>query len=403
MKTWLRVALFNFFVAATFGALMRYAFVDELSWMNYRNVMHGHSHGAMLGWIYLAIYALLVHTFLPSEKKNSKFYNRLFWLTELSVIGMFISFPLEGYGGWATAFSTLHIFCSYAFAWRFFKDIKYLGKNRFSLKFIRTSLWFMVLSTFGVWSIPPIVANGLQGSAVYHAVIQFYLHFQFNGWFIFAALGLFFFLLENQKILLNGKHLKYFFRLLAVSCFLTYALAVTWSTPLPFLFALNSTGVILQLAALFFFVLIINKLGGFLKSYFSPLSRKLIMLGAACFIFKILIQSAVVIPAMAKVGYTIHNFVLGFLHLLLLGMMTNFILGLASHEKLISLKNNLTKYSLYIFLTGFFATEILLFLQGLMFWAGVGFLPYYYEVIFAASVLLPLGVGGMFIFQKKRN
>lgn len=400
MKLWLRIALLNFLLAAIFGVLMRYAFVEEISWLDYRNVLHAHSHGAMLGWIYLALYSLLIHYFLPEEKQQSKYYHWLFWITQLSVVGMFISFPRVGYAGVSIAFSTLHAFCSYAFAWRFLKDLKQSGNSRFSAKFVRASLLFMILSTFGVWALPVLMAKGMAGSAFYYASVQFYLHFQLNGWFIFAALGLFFFLLEKHEISVNSKHVKYFFSLLVVSCFMTYALAVTWSTPLPFLFWTNSSGVLIQLAALFFFLLIIRKLGRFSKDTFTPTVRLLMWLGAACFVLKILMQSAVVIPYIATVAYTIRNYVLGFLHLLLLGMMTCFLLGLATHENLLSFKNTLAKYGLYLLLAGLVLTELLLFTQGTLFWAGAGFIPKYYEVIFGASVLIPIGIGGMAFSQK---
>ncbi len=48
----------------------------------------------------------------------------------------------------------------------------------------------MVLSTLGVWSMAPLLANGLSGTEWYYWSIQFFLHFQFNGWFWFAALAL---------------------------------------------------------------------------------------------------------------------------------------------------------------------------------------------------------------------
>ena len=50
----------------------------------------------------------------------------------------------------------------------------------------------MLLSTLAIWSIPPIMIKMGAGSPIYQAAVQFYLHFQFNGWFIFAVLGLFF-------------------------------------------------------------------------------------------------------------------------------------------------------------------------------------------------------------------
>ena len=46
---------------------------------------------------------------------------------------------------------------------------------------------------------------------------------------------------------------------------------------------------------------------------------------------------------------------------------------------------------LLIFL-GFLFSEVVLFLQGNMFWAGAGFLPSYYMLIAGVSALLPAGV-----------
>jgi hypothetical protein len=117
-----RLALLNFFLAALLGVLLRYAFVEELTFITYRPVMHAHSHVAMLGWVYLALYALLLPAFVPAAAGKG-FYRGLFWLTQLSVAGMLISFPLEGYGPWSISFSTLHVLCAYAFAGQIWRDM----------------------------------------------------------------------------------------------------------------------------------------------------------------------------------------------------------------------------------------------------------------------------------------
>ena len=41
---------------------------------------------------------------------------------------------------------------------------------------------------------------------------------------------------------------------------------------------------------------------------------------------------------------------------------------------------------------GFIMTEIILFGQGTLLWAGLGYVSAYYEIIFGASILLPLGI-----------
>ena len=43
-KSWILLSLFNFLVAAVMGLVLRGAFVWEINWMDYRNLMHGHSH-----------------------------------------------------------------------------------------------------------------------------------------------------------------------------------------------------------------------------------------------------------------------------------------------------------------------------------------------------------------------
>ncbi len=391
-QSWLRIALLNFFAATVLGAILRFAFVEEITWMDYRNVLHGHSHVAMLGWLYLGIYALLIHYFLPKEKQASKFYKWLFWLTEATVVGMFVAFPIKGYTGLSIFFSSMHIIFSYAFMWRFLKDRVPTGKGLIPFRFVKASLWFMVLSTLAIWSLPVIMAMEMRGSALFYATVQFYLHFQFNGWFIFVVLGLFFKLLENNGVQLPKGKVNTFFYLLTISCILTYVLAVTWSTPLPFLFWINSAGVAIQFAALFYFLLIYKDLRAFLEEKFSGWIRHLLFLSLICFVLKIIIQTAIIIPQLATVAYTIRNFVLGFIHLLLLGMMTCFILGLAADSKLVNLASKSAKIGLVLLLAGIILTELLLFGQGTMLWVGVGFIPAYYEVIFGASVLIPVGV-----------
>src|SRR5690606_11041465 len=91
-KNLVLVCLLNFLVAALMGLALRYALVQPIP-INFRFLTHGHSHVAMLGWSYLMLYVLIVHL-IPN--KNPR-YNRLFWLTEVAVLGMMVSFPIQGY------------------------------------------------------------------------------------------------------------------------------------------------------------------------------------------------------------------------------------------------------------------------------------------------------------------
>ncbi|MCB9295960.1 MAG: hypothetical protein H6559_22970 [Lewinellaceae bacterium] len=453
-KVWFRVALVNLLIAATMGVILRYAFVEELTWLKFRFFLHGHSHVAMLGWAYLALYALLMSGFLPQEQQRSRFYRDVFLLSQAAVIGMLIAFPVQGYAAWSIAFSTLHVLASYAFAWRFWKDIR--GQCGLPVLFVRAALLFMLFSTLALWAMIPIMIFGYQQKIIYYLTVQFYLHFQFNGWFTFAVLGLFFQLLKNRNIpgfgradaeAGNGKpemgsrkpegrrqrttntrflpRLRYrssgqasafrlppsafaprlarpFFWLLLVSSFFTYALAVAWSEPLPAVFAANSLGVTLQLAAMVFFALLVVNAHKDLHQQLGGWGFLLVKIAFACFALKVLMQAAVVIPHIATVAYTIRNFVIGFIHLVLLGVITQFILGYATLNGVLSVRSRLSRLGMGLLLAGFFGSELLLFLQGTMFWGAKGFLPYYYEGLFGISLLMPAGIVSLLAGEAKR-
>ncbi len=389
-KTWIRVALVNFLIATAIGALLRFAFIQEISWLYFKNFLHAHSHVAMLGWIYMALYALLIHHFLPERQQRSRAYNWLFWLTQASVVGMLTSFPVQGYGPVSIAFSTAHIILSYIFAGWFWID---LGKaDTFSKKMIRTALIFMVISTFGVWLMGPIMVTSMKHSAFYYMSVQFYLHFQFNGWFIFAILALFFKQLENNHIQLPRIRLNQFFWLLVISCVLTYALAVAWAEPLVSVFVANSVGVIIQLMAIIMFVIIIWQKRHDILMFFNKTEKFLIQIAFYSFVFKVVIQSFVAVPFVAKAAYTIRNYVIGFIHLILLGAITFYLLSNIFNKNLLSERHTLSRAGLWSIIAGFILSEGLLFLQGTMFWAAMGFLPFYYEMLFAASSLIPVGI-----------
>jgi hypothetical protein len=400
LALWLRVALLNFLVAAIMGVVLRYAFVTELSWLKYRAFQHGHSHVAMLGWLYLGWYTLLIKAFLPSRRQIAGFYRNNFLLTQFSVLGMLVSFPIQGYGGWSIAFATLHGLASYAFVYRFTKDI---GEDKsHAATFARTALSFMVLSTLSLWAMPLIIMSGQQGKAIYYQAVQFYLHFQFNGWFVFAALALFFRMIDNEGFFALVKLPRRFFILLASSCILTYALAVAWSNPSVIVFAANSLGVLTQLAALVVFMIFIRKIHRPLSIFLNDWGGWLIQLAFFTFCLKIIVQTAVVIPDIAKVAYTIRGFVIGFVHLILLGMLTPFILGYAGRCGIIATQTRAFKTGAILLLFGFFASEGLLAWQGIMLWAAKGFMPYYHEALLLASLPMPLGVALLLVGSFQR-
>ena len=390
LRKWLRLALICFAIAGIAGAVLRLIFVTEIPGADFRNVLHGHSHLAMFGWLYPVLFALLTRSFPEVAEGRENQLDRLYIASVAVALAIFIIMVFQGYSRLAIILLTFHIVLTYIFSFWFLKRVADRTANSASL-FAKASIIFMIISTFALWAIGPIMASGKAGSALYYATIQFFLHFQLNGWYIFAALSILLHVLAEKGIVLKDGTLKAFFWLLVVSTCLTYVLAVTWSTPLPVLFVINSVGVVVQLLALMVFARIIIPRLNEARDIFSGAEVKLYGIAMVCFGMKILAQSALVIPYIATVAYTIRNFVIGFIHLIVLGMITHMVLSISLSNKLLQL-NRMTIAGLVLLFAGFILTESLLFGQGLMFWGTLGFLPHYYLLLFLASVLVPLGV-----------
>ncbi|HEU4789747.1 MAG TPA: hypothetical protein VFS71_08690 [Flavobacterium sp.] len=399
-KHWILICFINFFIASLMGLLLRWMYVSPIEGVNFQFLMHGHSHVAMLGWVYLMLYCLIFHFFVPKEAQQKTIYNRLFWVTELAVVGMMIDFPAQGYAFVSILFSTLHIFCSYYFCYLIWKDAK--PATFPERRMLRTALFFMVFSTLGVWCLGPAVGLLGKASAFYQIAIQFFLHFQFNGWFMFAVLALFF---KQSKINIDEKKFRLFYNLFIIGTVLTLALPVSWSLSNPIFYWINVIGVVIQLFSAILFIQFIQTQ---LLTFFAPLSslEKIVYRFALLSLaLKIIIQMVVLVPELAQVSHQIRNFVIGYIHLTMLGIITGFLFGFAFQNGFLNSKNAVQKWGTILFLLGFVATEILLFLQGIwLFLNNVSF-PDYYKNLFLLSIFLPTGLLmltiGIFKFKPK--
>ena len=375
------ICLINFLIAALLGLILRYYFIDSVD-LNYRFLTHAHSHIAMLGWVYLMLYTLIVHYFVPDKKP---IYNRLFWITEFSVIGMLLSFPFQGYAAISITFSTLHIFCSYYFVYLIWKH-QHISNlpTRYLLK---ASLIFMLLSIVGIWCLGPVIVVLGKSSAFYEIAIQFFLHFQFNGWFLIAVIALFFHIIRLK----GSKSFRLFFTLLIVSTILTLALPINWYAPNSFFYWTNALGVVIQLFTLILFLKLIMPYQNTLSDHYTKLNLFVLGFSIFCFVLKSTLQLVSLIPEVSQTVYQHRNFVIGFIHLTMLGIISGFLFFFILRSSLV-INNYLLRSGIFTFLLGFSLTEIILIIQGSLFYLKSGFMPNYYLLLFVFSLLIPLGI-----------
>ncbi|MCC9041504.1 hypothetical protein LNQ81_02080 [Myroides sp. M-43] len=380
------ILLVNFLVAALFGLLLRSMFVYPIEGVTFLYILHTHSHIALLGWLYLLAYVLFVQKFALDTPKEQRFYTRLFWITQLAVLGMAVTFPIMGYAAASITFSTLHIICSYIFVVHLWKYNTVLGTQQGTL--LKTALFFMVLSTLGVWCLGPAVGMLGKTSAFYQICIQLFLHFQFDGWFMTAFITLLFTTVFKGYSLSKFKPFYYTWILSVV---LTYALPLSWYVELPVLHYLSVIGVFLQLYAV----------GYLVKPVFSAIKTRtnkqgvfvwlLIILAALCFIMRITMQLAVVSEVLATQLQALRSWIVGFIHLNMLGILSGFGLWLMIQEYKLSV-NTWTKVAIILLLSGFILTEAILFIQGLQGFIGEIWIENTPLLLFYASILLPVSI-----------
>ncbi len=394
-KSWVVTCLINFLIASLMGLLLRLSNVTALGF-EYAKMIHAHSHTAMLGWVYMMIYGLFVHHFVPSDKRKK--YSLLYWLTQLTVIGMMVSFPVQGYALFSIIFSTLHIVCSYILCYRIWKDNN--ARNPAGL-FLRTAIIFMLASTLGAWSVG--IAMNLAGkdSALYQVAIQFFLHFQFNGWFVFSILSIFFDILRKHGIALKENTLHAFYYTMVFSAIVTFALPVSWYFPSRTLFFINVIGVALQAVSLvYFFRLTASHRQAFFSKNMGP--KWLLGLSLISFATKVIMQAVTVFPAFALASHAVRNFTIGFIHLGMLGVISGFLFFFLTVDGFQIRHNAVFKSGLVVFYTGFLLTESILFCQGMLQFLRLSLIAKYDEILLGATFLLPIGLALIIVAIFKR-
>ena len=353
-RNWLAVCLFNFLIAALMGVGLRFSRVGGLH-LEYSHLLHAHSHTALLGWAYMMVFTLSIATFVPSEKRPR--YRILFWLTQISVVGMMLTFPFQGYVPASITFSTLHILCSYIFAIRLFRDI---STNSVAETLMRIALMFMIFSTLGAWSLGPIGTLAGKDSPFYKSAIQFFLHFQFNGWFTMSAIALIFGYFVPARI--DLAKLRRAGTIMVLSVVLMLGFPLSWYFSNDLFRNAGWVGAVLQCLAILMLWQMFDRSSSGQRQAFPISLRLFLWLAAMSFGLKALLQLLPAFPVIARASHQYRDLAVGFIHLAMLGAVTGVLLFLVSGRCRIWAKGSA------VFCASYLATEILIFARGLREW-----------------------------------
>lgn len=382
-KFWLRISLFNLFIVALFGVLMRYKIGFEFPYFDQKHLQHGHSHFAFIGWVTQTIFVLMTGVLQRDwPLAHISIYRRLFLGNLVCAYGMLISFAIQGYGTFSITFSTLSVLISYCFAYYYFKDLKCIAHKPYATWFT-AALWFNIISSVGTFTLAFMMASHSFNQNIHLASLYFYLHFQYNGFFTFACFGLFLARLNLQgaEIARNRRVFWLFF----LSCVPTYFLSVLWAKlPLWLLIIVSVAAVVQVLAWVNFLICIRNRI--IIDKTIFRSGRYVFMVVAIALSAKFLLQLGSTIPSISKLAFGFRPIVIAYLHLILLAIVSVFLVTYIYFHKLIVI-NKLTSTSLVLFVTGVYLNEIILGIQGI---ASLSYtvVPFINEMLFFVALLI---------------
>jgi len=397
LKNHTKIALGYFVLAAVLGCVLRFFRVLDIP-ITYKYIVHAHSHIALLGWVYLALTSLLYKLYLSKSAVRKK-YSIIFWFTQLTLIGMLLTFPFQGYAVFSIVFSTLFLFASYWFSWFFFKNVPYEYKKTQSLQCAKAAIVYLLISSVGPWALGGIM-NTLGGDSIwYRLAIYFYLHFLYNGWMIMALVAVFLYILENQQIVLPQKSFKRFFWVLNLGIVFSFFLSTLFTHPSVVYYVFGGVGAVLQLCV--FYILwklsITVKLKH--KRLFSTFHQTLLKIIGVLWVFKMVLQALSALPYFADLAISYLDFTIGYLHLTFLGVVTMSLFLVLDYFKLLPL----SKKSFLLYAMGFALTEGLIFYKGVAGWLGFSPFEDYYDVLAFASLFILLSVMYMLVCNIKHS
>lgn len=391
---WSKISLAFLLVVGLIGTFLRSPYVAAVP-LKYTNLVHAHSHTAFQGWIYLIMFLLLTSTFITKEQISKGRYLLQFKLTVLIVVGVLISFSLQGYALYSIIFSTLFQVLNYWFIYRFLKDsgpVKSGSVNFIPLRFIKTGLWLGVLSTIMPFGIGFLSAKGQSGTELYHAFVYTFMHLQYNGWFLFVALGLFYKFLEKNNVGFNRSQANRFYWSFTASIIPAIALSLLGMSFSNYFILPAYFSAFLQFLGLFFFLLSLPRKTAGLLRHKSLWLRLYLLLFFASFLLKNILQSLSVFPVFQPYAFNNKLIIIAYLHLTLIGAISFLFFALMVEGKWL-IVNVLTKIGSTLLFLGFASTEITLALGGFRLW-------YNHQFLLAGSISMVLGI---FLLLISRN
>ena len=394
---WLKFSVFNFLIVALLGVTMRYKILYSMPFLDQKHLQEAHSHFAFYGWITNVIYVLILNYM---HKINAQIDLKKY--EKLIVVNLIASFTMLGaflYGGyfWASiAGSTVALLCSFVFFFFFVRDAKKI--QDFSKFWFLAGLFFAVISSVGVFNLGYMMMSKTATQDLYLASEYYYLHFQYNGFFIFSCIGFLLFSMKQAGSGISEKQNKLIFWLLFVGCVIGYGLSVLWMKMPVSIFAAIVVATIMQTIGAVLLFVFIKKNWTNLVLKWSPMHRFVLLYAGFAFAVKIALQLGSTIPALNQFAFGFRNVVIAYLHLVLLMCIATFLINQILATQYFTITNKLLM-GFKLLLLGIFLNELILGLMGVFSIKYIS-IPFANEMLLGVSVLMFASIFWIFLHLK---
>ena len=397
MKNWFRIGLFNLILVALYGMVMRYKIAFDFPLFDQKNLLHAHSHFAFSGWLSHFLYAALLYIIHPYlNKQQLKKYNVLIIANLVCAFGMLVAFTIQGYKFVSIALSTASLVVAVFYAWYFIRDSKYLPAADASKPWAVWGLILNVLASAGPFSLAYMIATKNISHEIYLGSIYYYLHFQYSGWFFFATVAVAAHLFSPVSAFV-----KPYFKFFAITVIPTFFLSILWAKLPMWLYVITVVATFFQLGA---WILLLRKIWAVVRQSQGVKNNwSTVFFGAAALAvtFKFILQAVSVVPSLSQLVFGFRPIVIAYLHLVLLGVYSLFIIGYLFQTGYIR-TTKANKAASCCFLAGVVLNEAFLATQGIGAFSYLP-VPYINEMLLGAAVVLCGSAAWLFLLNRRQK
>lgn len=397
---WLKFSVFNLFIVALLGVLMRYKIAFSFPWLDQKNVQEAHSHFAFYGWITTCIYVLIIR-YLQRVLPNVEIRKYIFLVIAnvVASFGMLAAFLATGYSSLSIFFSAVALIVSFIFCILLVYDLKTVRDH--SKIWLFGGFFFVILSSLGVFYLAYMKSSGNINQDYYLASTYYFLHYQYNGFFIFSCIAFLLYSLREAGSEISDKDNKLIFWTSFLGCFIGFGLSVLWMKLPVWVFIVIVFGTLLQTFGAVKLFLVVKRSWTNLVINWSPLQRFALLFAGFAFAVKIALQLGSNIPAVNQFAFGFRNVVIAYLHLVLLMCITTFLLSQVLATNYFVMKKTLLN-GMKLFMLGIFLNEAILGLMGIFSirYISIPFAPY---LLLGASVVILISLALMFFSMKSKS